>query len=83
MEKIHKVSEVIFNENHMNIKIDGKKYTFNLKDLSHRLCRASLAQRKVFEISASGYGIHWPLIDEDLSIAGLLSSPRHVLVGNS
>ena len=25
-----------------------------------------------FEISPSGYGIHWPLIDEHLSVEGLL-----------
>jgi len=24
------------------------------------------------EISPSGYGIHWPLLDEDLSVDGLL-----------
>jgi len=27
---------------------------------------------KSHEISPSGYGIYWPLIDEDLSIDGLL-----------
>jgi hypothetical protein len=26
-----------------------------------------------FQISPSGYGIHWPDIDEDLSVEGLLS----------
>ena len=25
-----------------------------------------------FEISTFGYGIHWPLLDEDMSIDGLL-----------
>jgi hypothetical protein len=24
------------------------------------------------ELSPGGYGIHWPLLDEDLSISGLL-----------
>jgi hypothetical protein len=28
--------------------------------------------RKKWEIIGDGVGIHWPLIDEDLSIAGLL-----------
>ncbi|MCF6158838.1 MAG: DUF2442 domain-containing protein [wastewater metagenome] len=27
---------------------------------------------KQYSFSASGYGIHWPLLDEDLSIDGLL-----------
>jgi len=30
------------------------------------------AESAAYEISPSGYGIHWPLIDEDLSIDGLL-----------
>jgi hypothetical protein len=29
-------------------------------------------ERNNFEVSPSGYGIHWPLIDEDLSIDGLI-----------
>ena len=32
----------------------------------------------------SGYGIHWPLIDEDLSIDGLLGivhTPQTILAG--
>nr|WP_253276482.1 DUF2442 domain-containing protein [Synechococcus sp. PCC 6312] len=26
----------------------------------------------MYQVSPAGYGIHWPLIDEDLSINGLL-----------
>lgn len=33
---------------------------------------ASEIERNTYEISPSGYGIHWPLIDEDISIDGLL-----------
>lgn len=39
---------------------------------SSRLARASLNERMVAKLSPGGYGIHWPLIDEDLSIGGLL-----------
>ena len=39
---------------------------------SERLARASLAERNRAELSPSGYGIHWPLIDEDLAIGPLL-----------
>jgi Protein of unknown function (DUF2442) len=27
-----------------------------------------------FEVSPSGYGIHWPELDEDLSIDGMIKS---------
>jgi hypothetical protein len=37
-----------------------------------RLLNASESQRKNWRISAAGYGIHWPDVDEDLSTEGLL-----------
>ena len=37
-----------------------------------RLLRATPAQRARFEILGDGQGIHWPDVDEDLSVAGLL-----------
>jgi len=37
-----------------------------------RLLHASAAQRKKWEIIGDGIGVHWPLIDEDLSVDGLL-----------
>jgi hypothetical protein len=39
---------------------------------SERLSRASWAERSRAELSPSGYGIHWPLIDEDLAVGPLL-----------
>ena len=33
-----------------------------------RLCNGSAKQLKSFEISPSGYGVHWPDLDEDISI---------------
>jgi hypothetical protein len=37
-----------------------------------RLAEAKPQDRQTWEPSAAGLGIHWPLIDEDLSIEGLL-----------
>ena len=37
-----------------------------------RLLAASGEQRGRWEVSAAGFGIHWPDVDEDLSTAGLL-----------
>lgn len=39
---------------------------------SDRLARASFVERSRAELSPSGYGIHWPLIDEDLAVGPLL-----------
>ncbi|MCC6367055.1 MAG: DUF2442 domain-containing protein [Bryobacterales bacterium] len=50
---------------------DGRKLSVPLAWFP-RLLAASPGQRQNFEILGEGAGIHWPEIDEDLSIAGLL-----------
>jgi hypothetical protein len=47
-------------------------HRFELKAVSQRLFQATQTERERYEVSPSGYGIPWPLIDEDLSIDGLL-----------
>jgi hypothetical protein len=37
-----------------------------------RLLEASPAERANWEVAGGGFGIHWPSIDEDLSVEGLL-----------
>jgi hypothetical protein len=39
---------------------------------SWRLNEATPIERHNFEIIGDGYGIHWPDVDEDLSVAGIL-----------
>ena len=41
-----------------------------------RLLRATPAQRQHWEFLGDGEGIHWPDIDEDLSVEGLLRGTR-------
>jgi hypothetical protein len=38
-----------------------------------RLLAATPRQRKKYEIGGGGIGLHWPELDEDLSVAGLLA----------
>ena len=72
MKKHHKITNLSIAGEKLLITIDGKSYEFLLPDLSERLMQASASERGKIEISPSGYGLHWPLIDEDLSIDGLL-----------
>jgi hypothetical protein len=37
-----------------------------------RLLHATPAERMAWQTAGAGYGIHWPLLDEDLSTEGLL-----------
>ncbi len=52
---------------------DGRKIVTPL-DWYPRLLKASASQRARYEITP--LGIHWPDIDEDLSIAGMLKGQR-------
>jgi hypothetical protein len=70
--KAHKVTSVAFRDDRMVLVIDGETHVYSLAEVSPRLAEAAAMERERFEISPSGYGIHWPLLDEDLSIDGLL-----------
>lgn len=72
MSKYHEIEKVTFAKGKLILRVDGKEYTFSLADISRKLADASSAEREKYEISPSGYGIYWPLIDEDLSIDGLI-----------
>lgn len=41
--------------------------------LAQGLCHASPEQLADIEVSPSGYGLHWPQIDEDYSVPGLVN----------
>jgi hypothetical protein len=70
--KTLQVKEVNFKGNEMYLLTDEKKYVFDLNIISKKLLNASDIERMLYKISPSGYGIHWPLIDEDLSIQALI-----------
>jgi hypothetical protein len=72
MKQYHQVTGLHFEGNVMILTIDGQEKRFQVSDISPALLQASEQERNLFEISPSGYGIHWPLLDEDLSIDGLL-----------
>ena len=76
MDKYHNILEIRFNNKNLSLKVDGKDYTFELSKISPRLYAATQIERETYNISPSGYGIHWSLIDEDLSIDGLLGIPH-------
>ena len=41
-----------------------------------RLAYGTPAERANFEISGAGYGIHWPDLDEDIGVEGILSGKK-------
>lgn len=57
-----------------NLVIVTRKGPFEIpwERCSPKLAQANVLERSRAELSPSGYGIHWPLLDEDLSVAALI-----------
>jgi len=69
-----KATAVAFTDAELVVSLaDGRKIVTPL-DWYPRLRRASATERANYEIMPMG--IHWPDIDEDLSIAGMLKGQR-------
>jgi hypothetical protein len=67
-----RAKEVAFTDDELSVLLaDGRRLSVPLAWFP-RLLRATTAQRRNFELIGDGQGIHWPEIDEDLSVAGLL-----------
>lgn len=81
MNRCHDVQSVAFTDGEMILTVDGTVHRFDLENVSPRLSQATRTERERYKISPSGYGIHWPLIDEDLSIDGLLGITHGPLFG--
>ena len=68
----------------MGVRFDDDSVMFDLADgrtLSAplawfpRLFSANTAQRSNWRLTGRGYGVHWPDVDEDISITGLQGLP--------
>lgn len=72
MNKFHDVQQIDFDDTHLILSFDGQEYCLPLSAVSSKLARGSDAERRIYRVSPSGYGVRWPVLDEDLSIDGLL-----------
>lgn len=69
-----RVADVSITDDALHVRLrDGREISAPLSWFP-RLSAASAEDRAVWEPTAAGHGIHWPRIDEDLSVAGLLRS---------
>ena len=72
MKKYHHVANVRFEKHYLLLRVDGRDYKVDLRQYSKKLATAEDRTKINFEVSPSGYGIHWPELDEDLSIDGMI-----------
>jgi hypothetical protein len=67
-----RAKEVTVTEDELIVALaDGRRVAVPLAWFP-RLLRATANQRRNFKILGDGVGVHWPEVDEDLSVAGLL-----------
>ena len=76
MRKYHHVANVRFDKNYILLKVDGKDHKIDLRQYSKKLALANERIKMNFAVSPSGYGIHWPELDEDLSIDGMIKTAK-------
>lgn len=72
MSQQHQIQEIDFEGDWMILSVDGQVYRILIAQVSKRLATASDAERRMYRVSPSGYGIHWLAVDEDLSVNGLI-----------
>ena len=72
MDKAHDIQNTRIKGNTLILTVDGTEHQIDVCKQSKRLASASQPERENFVVSSSGYGIHWPDIDEDLSVDGLI-----------
>jgi Protein of unknown function (DUF2442) len=66
--------DVSFNADDLVLQLaDGRQVSVPLTWFP-RLLRATAEQRSNWRLIGNGIGIHWPLIDEDISVASVLSA---------
>lgn len=75
-----RASGVRLDENELEVElVDGRRIVVPLAWFP-RLLAAEHTQREKWEILGDGEGIHWPDVDEDISVAGLLRGRASVEV---
>jgi len=67
---------VYFDEKRLHVCLsDGREISVPLSWFP-RLQQATDDQRQQWELIGNGVGIHWEVIEEDISVAGLLGLPN-------
>lgn len=69
-----KAEKIVFNKTSFTIVLSDGDVVSRPLSYSPRLLRATRAQRARYKISGGGTGIHWPDIDEDLSVSGIIEN---------
>jgi hypothetical protein len=65
------------------VELDGQTVVIAWERCSPLLAAAGYAERSRAVLSPSGYGSHWPLLDEDLAVGPLIAGSELPPVANA
>ena len=68
----NKIKSVAVTARQLTVKLEDDRAVSLPLSRFPTLAKATAAERKRWELCGAGTGIHWPLLDYDLSVAGLL-----------
>jgi hypothetical protein len=72
-ELLPQAMDVVCTEDELQVSLsDGRKISAPIAWFP-RLAHASVSNLARYELLGGGAGIHWPELDEDISVAGLLA----------
>ncbi len=72
MEKLYDISDVALNGHILSFKVNSISVTCDLARVSDVLAKATKEQVTNMIVDPVGVGFHWPALDEDLSVNGIL-----------
>ena len=67
---------VHFSEDSLTVQLDDGRTLSVPLTWYPRLLDGTVAERETYELIGDGEGIHWPALDEDISVEGLLAGRR-------
>ena len=67
---------VCCSENSLTVRLDDGRSLSVPLEWYPRLLHGTKAERENYELIGDGEGIHWPDLDEDISVEGLLAGRR-------
>ena len=61
-----------YEDGHIHVVLSDRRQILFPVDLNRKLAQASSPQLNNIEIICNGTGLHWPDLDEDLSVLGIM-----------
>ena len=67
-----KITTVSLDDEQITLSLEDGRVVSVLLSWYPRLCHGSPQERQHFQISGAGFGVHWPHLDEDIGVEGIL-----------